>query len=83
MIGLIARHGTTIVIATAPTREAAEEIALELFAEFGLFLEGVEIPMVVFDPNDTGGLILDPTMPDPFEEVDSMEGWTLDGFNAP
>lgn len=82
MIGIIARYGTKIVIATAPSREAAEEIALELFAECGLILDGVEIPVVLFDPSDTGGLILDPTEADPYDEaVDSMEGWSLDGFD--
>jgi len=76
VVGLIARYGSKIVIATGPTREAAEEIALQLFAECGYQLAGVSIPMLMFDPTEVGGLVMDTS--------DEAAGeWTQDGWMGP
>ncbi len=85
MVGLVAQYGTKVVIATGPTRKAAEEIALQLFAECGYDLKGIEIPMILFDPTEVGGLIMDPTDPDPFSLDDeySMDEWSTDGYVGP
>lgn len=85
MVGLIAKYGSKLVFVTAPSREAAEEIALQLFADCGYDLKGIEIPMILFDPTEIGGMILDPSVEDPFTISDdlSMKDWTLDGYMGP
>ena len=87
MVGLIARYAGKIVIATGPSREAAEEIALQLFSEAGYELRGVQIPLVIFDTEEIGGLLLDPDDVTPFEfkgeDTPSMDDWTVDGWLGP
>lgn len=85
MVGLIAKYGTKIIFATGPTRQAAEEIALHLFAECGYNLKGIQVPMVVFNPAETGGLVFDSMDTDPFgaNEDLSMDNWTTDGYLGP
>lgn len=82
MIGLIARYQTKIVFAIGPTRGYCEEIILALFEEEGLDMSGVELPVIEFDPEETGGVLIDPSeLESP--EGESMEGWSLDGWTDP
>jgi hypothetical protein len=72
MIGLIARHEGNIVIVTGRTQEEAEEIALQLFMEKGCDLHSVEMIVLVFDPMEPGGILLE-----------IGEGrWTSEGWHA-
>lgn len=81
MIGIIVRYGSKVVIATGPSQGYCEEIALDLFREEGLDLEGVELPIIIFNPLETGGVLLDPAMLP--EGGEPMDGWSLDGWEAP
>jgi len=73
VIGLIVRYGTMVVITTGRTQEEAEQIALVLFHEAGIDLQGQQMPMIVFDPAQPGGLLIDSKEEDPGE-------WTADGW---
>ena len=75
MVGVIARRGPHVVCVTAADMETAEHIVLELFAGIGIEVEGEEMTLLVFDPAEPGGVIID-TSEDP------MEGWTADGFTG-
>tara|TARA_R110000737_G_scaffold47134_4_gene67043 strand:+ start:5686 stop:5919 length:234 start_codon:yes stop_codon:yes gene_type:complete len=77
MLGVIIRHGQNVVIVTAETLEEAEHIALELLSSVGVELEGEEVSMLVFSTSERGGVILE------MDQSDDMEGWSMDGFNAP
>lgn len=72
MVGLIIRWGSKVVITTGETQEEAEEIAVAMFREVGIELAGVEVVMVVFDPNQSGGLLIDPQ--------EDQGSWTPDGW---
>ena len=78
MIGIIARYGSRTAVAVGPTRGYCQEIILALFAEDGLDLSGVELPMIVFDPMIPGGILIDRA-----DESDDMSGWSLDGYSPP
>lgn len=80
MIGIIVRYGTKIVMAVGPTRGYCEEIALSLFAEEGMDLSGVELPVLEFVLDQPGGVLIDPM--EPLEGEDPMEGWSLDGWSG-
>tara|TARA_R110002167_G_C12707228_1_gene655092 strand:- start:9345 stop:9614 length:270 start_codon:yes stop_codon:yes gene_type:complete len=82
MIGIIVRYGTKLVFCVGPTRGYCEEIALALFAEEGIDLTGVELPLIEFPLDQAGGVLIDPTEPDE-DEGDPMEGWSLEGWAAP
>lgn len=75
MIGLIAKWGSMVVITTGSCQEEAEEIALTLFREAGVELQGVRMTMIIFDPNQPGGLLLDPTEPEEPEGYFDADGW--------
>lgn len=75
VIGLIARWGTMVVITTGRTQDEAEEIALVLFREAGIELQGVQMTMIIFDPSQPGGLLIDPTDPVEPEGYFDADGW--------
>jgi len=77
MIGIIIHYQGKTVVATGPTQGYCEEIALQLFLEDGLDLDGVELPIVVFDPLMNGGVLMDPSEPE------SMKGWSMEGWQSP
>ena len=74
MVGLVVQYGGFVAVVNAATLEQAEHIALEMFAEAGIDLDGVKVPMLVIDLSETGGLLLDGN---PSTE---MDGWTSDGY---
>tara|TARA_R110000796_G_scaffold41179_2_gene101964 strand:+ start:14129 stop:14371 length:243 start_codon:yes stop_codon:yes gene_type:complete len=80
VVGIVARHGTKFVIVTAETLEKAEHIALELFSSVGIELEGMEVTLLVFDPQEAGGIVIDMES-DEFEPP-SMDGWGPEGFTG-
>jgi hypothetical protein len=73
MVGIIVRHGAHVVVATAVDQGACEQIVMQLLASEGVDLEAEEVVMLVFDPTDTGGVIIVTDQPD-------MKGWSMDGF---
>ena len=77
MVGLILKRGPIIVVATGKTLDEAQEVAYSLLLAEGVDLpEGEELDMLVFDPLEQGGILLNT------EEPPSMEGWTADGFTG-
>tara|TARA_R110002167_G_scaffold143958_2_gene333699 strand:- start:48599 stop:48832 length:234 start_codon:yes stop_codon:yes gene_type:complete len=74
MVGIIVRHGIHVVVATAPTTEDAEQIAMQLLHSEGVDLENEDVTMLVFDPSETGGVIMTTDQPP------DMAGWSMDGF---
>ena len=75
MVGIIVRYRGMFVVAVGPTLGFCEEIALALFAEEGIELQG-DLDIITFDPGETGGILIDT------EDVD-MSGWSLDGWKKP
>jgi len=76
MVGLVVKHGEHVVVVTAEDALTAQAIAVELFASEGIDLDGCELTMVTFDPDETGGVILTTEAPP------DMTGWGPDGFTA-
>ncbi len=74
MVGIIVRHGPHLVVATAADQAAAEQIVMQLLHSEGVDLEAEEVTMLVFDPTDTGGVIMTTDQPP------DMAGWSADGW---
>lgn len=75
MIGIIAQYKKKFAIAVAPTLEMAEQICIEIFAEQGIQVRGVEIEVAVFSTLQIGGTFVDPMA----EDVD-VSGWSDEGY---
>jgi len=76
MVGLIVKHGTVIVVATGATTEEAEEVAMALLQANGMELVEEEVDMLIFDPAEKGGVLLETEAPP------DMSGWSADGFTG-
>lgn len=74
MIGILARWEDKVVCATAPTQPEAEEIVLRLFEAAGVELRGVQMEVVIFDPNKAGGMLISTEDEDPGQWT--PEGWS-------
>ncbi len=74
MVGIIARCEGYTVFASAHTREEAEDMIVELLEEEGVEIVGKTVPLVIFDPLEVGGFVL--------EGTGDMEGWGPDGYNG-
>jgi hypothetical protein len=76
--GVIVRYRDLCAVATGPSQEYVEQIALELFRRQGYELEGVEVDIIVFDPSRPGGILFEAN-----EDIPSdMTGWSEEGFEA-
>lgn len=65
-------------MAIGPTRGYCEEIIFTLLREDGIYIEGQEMSLVVFDPTKLGGVLMADV-----DDLDDMSGWSLSGYSPP
>ncbi len=76
MIGVIAKYEGNVAVAVANSQAMAEQICLDMFERAGHCIDGVEVTIILFDPTDVGGLLLE-------TDAIDMSGWSIDGYTFP